>query len=246
MSDGYAQVMATGRVAAGESDEVWTPRTPRTGRCGVVLVHGSGNPQEFVDPVGQPSSLKLAAALAGAGIPCVAGDFGGQTWGNDTVLARIDAARAVLQGKFPTMRTDKVCLLGISMGGWAVTRYCELYPSKVAACVGLIPLCDGVAFYNANTGAVATEIGNAWGVTAPAALPPRADNAANASLAASVPWLAGYSSVDTTVLPAWVTAYTAAVGGTAIITDSTYGHSDQAVGGMPISTVGQFLAAHGA
>lgn len=248
MSLGYSVSTAVGRVAAGETDNIFRPRTPRQGTCGVILLHGSGNPQGFVDLTLQPSSVKLVAALASSGIPCIGGDFGYQAWGNDTVISRIDAAWTVLRGQFPQMRTDKVCLIGGSMGGWAVTRYCELYPTKVAACVGLIPLCDGVAFYqrNISNGPVTAQIAAAWGVAAGDPLPAAANNAANAASAASVPWLAGYSSVDQTVLPAWVTSYTAAVGGTAIVTDSTYGHSDQAIGGMPIDTVGQFLSAHGA
>lgn len=246
MSLGYAVDLAYQRVAAAETDSVFAPRTPRVGTVGVVLVHGSGNPHEFIDDLAQPSSVKLAAALAAAGIPCIAGDFGFQAWGNDTVLARIDAAWTVLKGLYPAMRTDKLALLGVSMGGAAVARYSQMHPERVACVVGLIPLFDLLAFYAANPGAVATEVGTAWGVTAPAALPAGASIAAGAHLAARVPLLAGYSTADVTVLPAWVTAYVAAVGGTAIVTDTTFGHSDQAVGGMPIATVGQFLAANGA
>lgn len=243
---GYSMLMATGRVAAGEADEIFAPRTPRQGTCGLVLVHGFNGPTGFIDPVNQASAMRLAAALAGAGIPCIAGDFGGNVWGNDTVLSRIDAAWAVLAAQFPTMRTDKICLLGQSMGGAAVTRYSQIHPDKVAACVGLIPVCDLVDLYTRNIDGFDTTIGTAWGVTPPTALPSTADIAGNAYLAASVPWLAGYSTVDAIALPSYVTTYTATVGGTAVVTDSTYGHSDAAVGGMPISTVGQFLATHGA
>lgn len=244
---GYHVSTSVGRVFAGETDEIWTPRTPRSGRCGVVMCHGSGNPQAGIDLTAQPSSVKLMAALASAGIACIAGDFGNQSWGNDTIMSRIDAAWTVLKAQFPAMRTDKLALIGGSMGGAATARYSQLHPDRVACHVGLIPLWDLLAFYAANPGAIATEVGAAWGVTAPAALPAGASIAAGASLAAGVPLLAGYSSVDTTVLPAWVTAYVAQIkNATAIITDSTFGHSDQAIGGMPISTVGQFLAANGA
>lgn len=246
MSFGYSVSTASGRVAPGEWDEIFTPRTPRKGTCGVVMCHGSGNPRAFIDPINQPSSVKLVAALAGAGIPCIGGDFGNQTWGNDTVVSRIDAAWSVLQSNFPDMRTDKICLIGGSMGGAAVAHYSQAYPNKVACVIGLIPLWDLTAFYTANTFGTQTEIATAWGVSPGAPLPARADIAANANLAAGIPTLAGYSTVDTTVLPQWVTSYTAAVGGTAIVTDTTYGHSDAAVGGMPINTVGEFLVANGA
>lgn len=243
---GYDVVTTKGQVAANELEEIFYPRTVRAGKRGCILLHGAGNPQAFIDATNQKSSVKLAAALASAGIPCIAGDFGvGDTFANDTVMARIDSAWTLLKAKFPTMATDKFFLLGGSMGGAAVARYSQLHPDRVAAVVGLIPLWDLVALYNLGGGTQAT-IAAAWGVTAPAALPSSADIAANASLAAGIPHLAGYSTVDTTVLPAWVTAYTAAVGGTAIITDTTTGHTDAAIGGMPIATVGQFLAAHDA
>lgn len=247
MSMGYTVAQAQGRVAAGEMDELWIPNSPRKGRCGVVLCHGSGAPQEYVDLASQPSSVKLAAALARAGIPCVAGDFGGQAWANDTAMSRVTAAWGLLQSKFG-VRSDKVCLVGVSMGGATAVRYCQLNPSKVAAMVGLIPLVDLVSFYNANVSGTQAQIAGAWGVTAPAALPASADIFRNALSGGSVPQLLGYSSVDQIVQPAWVQAYVSALGGwpTTIVTDSTYGHSDQAVGGMPIATAAQFLAANGA
>lgn len=246
MTLGYEQEFGFGRVAAGEYDQVFIPDSPHRGGFGVVLCHGSGNPRAWVDPVAQPASVRLAGELARAGIACIAGDFGGQTWGNDTILSRIDAAWAVLKTRVTSIRSDKLGLVGGSMGAAGAARYCQLHPERVAAMIGLIPLLDLTAFYAANPGAVANEVAGAWGVVAPAALPAGANIAANAALAKSVPLLAGYSTVDTTVLPAWVLAYVAAVGGTAMITDTTVGHSDQAIAGMPIPTAGQFLVRYGA
>lgn len=247
MGLGYSVSTAVGRVAAGEIDEIWTPTSPRRGRCGVVLCHGSGAWEEFIDLGAQPHSVVLAAAIATAGIPCVAGDFGGQAWGNDTAMSRITSAWGILQNQFGC-RNDKVCLLGASMGGATAARYTQLHPTQVACFVGLIPLLDLVAFYNNNVGGSQSEIAAAWGVTAPAALPASANIAANVQMAATVPLLAGYSSVDQTVQPAWVQAYVNALGSDAsmMVTDSTYGHSDQAIGGMPIPTAVQFLIKYGA
>jgi hypothetical protein len=246
MSFGYSVSTQVGRVAPGEVDQVWAPRSPRSGTCGVILCHGAGNPSEFIDLTTQPSSVILAAALASAGIPCISGEFGGNTWANNTALSRVDAAWTVLQGLYPTMRTDKLCLGGFSMGGATVARYSQTYPAKVAAVVGLIPLWDLVAFYTTNVGGFASEVAVAWGTTSPNPLPSAADVAGNASAAAGIPTLAGYSTADQFITPSWVTSYVAAVGGTAIVTDTTAGHADAAVGGMPIATVGAFLAAHGA
>lgn len=243
---GYSVVTAMNRIATGESDEVWRPRKVRDGRCGLILCHGAGTNGEYIDTVAQPSAVKLAATLASIGIPCVSGDLGGSlTFANDTSMTRIGQARTLLASQFPTIRTDKVCLLGISMGGALVARYSQLHPTEVAAVVGIIPAFD-LRYEYENVSAVAAEIGGAWGVTPPTPLPSAADLKATASLAAGIPLLAGYSTVDTTVIAQPVLDYVAAVGGTAIVTDSTFGHSDAAVGGMPIPTVAKFLVANGA
>lgn len=242
---GYSVSTAVGRVAPGEQDSVWAPRSPRRGRCGLILCHGSGSPAGFIDVVAQQASVRLAAALATAGIPCVAGDFAGQSWANDTAMTRIDQATALLRSSF-NVDPGKVCLLGASMGGALVARYSQLHPDRVAAVVGLIPLWDLTAFYAAASGPVQAEIATAWGVTAPAALPVGANIAAGAPAAKGIPTLAGYSTADTTVLPAWVTSYSATVGAAARVIDTTAGHSDAAIAGMPAATVGAFLAAAGA
>lgn len=246
MSHGYTLTHQTGRVGTGETDQVWAPRTPRTGTCGLILCHGATAPNEFIDLISQAASVRLAAALASAGIPCLSGTFGGDTFANDTAMTRIESAWTVLKGLYPAMRTDKVALLGVSMGGAVAARYSQLNPTKVAALVGIIPLWDIVALYAGNVGGLATSVATAWGVTAPAALPPEADIAANAAAAAGIPTLAGYSTADAFIDPAWVTTYATTVGATTTIIDTTSGHTDTTVGKMPIATVGEFLAAHGA
>lgn len=240
---GYSRSAGYGRIASGENDQVWIPRTPRSGKCGVILLHGSGNPNGYMDPVGQPASQRLAAALCAAGIPCVSGEMGGQTWANNTAMSRIDAAWDLLRTNAP-IRSDKVALVGGSMGGALGARYSQLYPAKVAAFVGLIPLLDLVGLYNANTSGVAAEIATAWGVTAPATLPPSADIAANVNLAAGIPAKFWYSGNDTIVLPAWVTNYATALGAEAIDV-GTNGHSDATIGQVPVPDVGKFLVANG-
>lgn len=242
---GYTLSHGLGRVQAGENDQIWDPRSPRRNTCGVVLLHGSNNPKAYVDLGAQPASVRLAAALATAGIPCIAGDARGQSWGNPAVQAWIDTAWGVLAARYPSMRTDKIALVAGSMGGAAAAGYAQAKPGKVAALVGLIPLLDLSAFYAANVGGTQAEVAAAWGVSTGAALPAAADIAANAGKQASVPTLLGYSTVDTTVLPAWVTAYGAKVSAQLVVTDTTAGHSDAAIAGMPVATVGKFLAAHG-
>lgn len=239
---GYNAGTAKGRVAANEVDTIFRPRTPLPVR-GVVLCHGAGAPTEYTDLATQAASVRLAAAIASAGFPCVAGEFAGDSWGNATAMARIDSARALLASTFPNMLTDKVLLLGVSMGGAVSVRYSQTKPAEVAGVVGIIPAFN-IRHLWENVAAVRASIGAAWGVAYPAALPAAADTLANAGLAADVPLLAGYSSVDTTVPPAATTSYADAVGGTASIIDTASGHSDATVGKMPVEDVLNFLWLH--
>jgi pimeloyl-ACP methyl ester carboxylesterase len=246
---GYAVESTVGRIQAGEIDYFWRPTNMRSKsgalKCGLIMLHGSGSPNEYVDPNNQAASVRLAAAIATAGIPCIAGDMGGQGWANDTVMSRITSAWTFMQTQY-SIRTDKVLLLGCSMGGSAVLRYAQLHPTNVAGVLGLLPLTDLVGFYTGNVGGSQAQIGTAWGVTAPAALPSAANIAGLYATAVGIPYLAAYSTVDTLVSATTVVNYAALVGGTTVVVDSTYGHSDAAIAGMPISQVISFLIANGA
>lgn len=238
---GYA--VKTYRLAD-DDVSVWMPRTPRSG-YGVVLAHGAGAPTQFMNLAAQAASVRLAAAIASAGIACIAGPFGGDAWGNDTALTAMDAARIDLVNHVPGLDTTKVLLLGVSMGGGAVARYSIENPALVAGVIGVIPAFN-YAYEWANVPAVRASLGAAWGVTYPAALPADADNLANAAAAAGIPLLAAYSTADTTVPAAGVEAYTAAVGGTNLVISTTLNHSDALVGLFDAGEAIRFLVANGA
>lgn len=229
---------------AGDAVSVFKPRTYRGG-YGVILAHGAGAPFEFTDLAAQPASVKLAAAIASAGIPCIAGPFGSDAWGNDTAQAKMEAARLELPNHVPGLVTSKILLLGVSMGAGAVARYSINNPSLVAGVVGIIPAFD-YAYEWANVPAVRASMGAAWGVTYPTPLPVGADNLTNCAAAVGIPLLAGYSTADTTVPAAGVIAYTDAVGGTKLVISTTLDHSDALVALMPAATVIQFLSTNGA
>lgn len=245
---GYSAVSATGRVTVGETDTIWTPRSPRAGTCGVILVHGSGAPKQFTDVVQQPSSVTLAATIAGTGIPCIAAEFGGDAWANNTCMTGIDAAWTTLKAAFPLMRTDKVCLVGVSMGGGAVARWSQLHPTSTAAAVGIIPAFNLKYEYDNIPGVVAA-IEAAWGFTGSGNYPAAADTLANASAASGVPIKAFYSSNDTTVPSAGITQYINAVGASPasdMVDVGALGHTDAAVGAVNTTTLIRFLADNGA
>lgn len=243
---GYTADNAVGRVVAAEYDTIWRPRTPRVGTCGLVLLHGQSNPRAYMDSA-QIASVRLAAALASSGIPCIAAEMHGNSWATDQSMTDITTAWGVLKAAYPAMRTDKVCLLGASMGAALGTRYTQLNPSSVAATVGIIPAYDPKAIYiNNNVGDAAMEA--AWGFSGLGAFPDALDLGPKANLATSVPILTGYASNDSVVPAASVTAYHTAAGGDPanIVNVGALDHTDAAIAAMPIATIARFLVAHGA
>ena len=226
---------------------IWRPRTPRAGRRGVLLMPGQGNPTMYVSGTIQAASMRMAAALAGAGIPCITSAFGGNSWANDAAMTAMTNAWAALRAAFPGMPSDKVCLYGTSMGAAQITRYAQLNPTKVAALVGIIPAYDPKAAYiNGDIGDAAMEA--AWGFSGLANFPTGLDLASHAEDAEGIPILTGYASNDDLVSAASVTAYHTAVGGLPgnLVNLGALGHTDPAIAAMPVAKVGKFLAEHGA
>lgn len=244
---GYFVDSKLGRVQSGETDSIWHPTSPWAG-CPVVLLHGAGEPANFLHATSQMSSVKVAAYLAKNGIPCISGDFGGAyTFANDTNMSRITSAVSAIRAEYPNCRQDKVVLLGVSMGGGAAERWAQLNPTQVAGIVGHIPAYDLDDIYQNNRAGLRSLIGTAWGVTYPTALPAGANYKNSAATVASIPHLLGYSSADTLILPATVTAYAAGLTSPQlVVTDTTFGHSDQAVGGLNIDTILNFIKTNAA
>lgn len=228
-------------VLSGQAFSVWIPRTYRGG-YGVMLCHGAGAPFEFTTLNGQSASVRLAAAIASAGIPCFAGPFASDAWGNDTAIGLMDDALAEFPNHIPGLDTAKILLLGVSMGAGGAARYSILNPTTVAGVVGIIPAFN-YAYEWDNVPAIRASLGAAWGVTYPTPLPSDADNLANSAAAVGIPLLAGYSTADTTVPPTGVEEYVDAVDGTKLVLSTTVNHSDAAVALMPHDVVIQFLVA---
>lgn len=236
--------MAGYAVTRGATYTTFVPRTPRAGKRGVILCHGAGAGNEYLDATGQVSSVRLAAAIAAAGIACIAGLMDGDTWANDTAMTDVDNAWTSLQST-AGVASDKVCVIGVSMGGAVALRWAMTRAGKAACVVGIIPASDISDIYTNNRGTYQASIATAWGVTAPAALPAGANLPAQA-VAGAFPYQAYYSSADMIVIPSTVTTLATALGGTATIVDTTAGHSDATVGKVDIPTVVQYLVRNGA
>jgi pimeloyl-ACP methyl ester carboxylesterase len=236
---GYAAVSRTGGVFAAELDTVWyaLPKA-EAGTVPVVLCHGASVVDTFTRSVA-PNAVNLAARIARAGIPCIAGAFGGDTWGNSTGVSRINAALTYLNAQTGSS-TTRCHVLGISHGSMLATMYAAAHPEKVASVTGFIPCSNLDAHYQSDSPAGSrASIGTAWGVTYPTALPAGANalTAAAVIAAAEIPYRLYYSTVDAFVATADVLALAAAAGGEAIAIDTVNGHLDATVGLLPVETL---------
>lgn len=243
---GFSTETRLSRVVTGERDTVWYPRTPRHGKCGIILFHGQSNPNMFKDTT-QLASVRLADTLASVGVPCIAAEMRGNAWANNQAISEVPAYFNLLKADFPNMRTDKYIALGISMGAAFVARLTQNTPNSVAAAVGIIPAYDPLAIYNyGNVGDAAME--TAWGFSGVGNFPDVLNLGPKAALASSVPLLTGYASNDSLVPASSVTAYHALAGGAPenVINVGALEHTDAAIAAVPITTIARFLAANGA
>lgn len=219
---GYKLTTGFGNITAGEYDNVWAPTVRRSG-YGVVLLHGAGASQEFVD-VTRLHSIRTPSWLGWAGIPMVAGEMGGDTFASDVTM--VDDAIDWMGAVMPDLDTSKVHLIGISMGGAVGLRYAIENPSRVASYTGVIPLLNIQSAYTTNYGSLRAQIEAAWGVTYPAALPAGAAiHTGAAALNGVIPSRVYYAGNDTVIDPAVTQAVAATMGATAVDL-GTNGHSE--------------------
>ncbi len=107
--------------------------------------------------------------IAQHGYSAAATDHGYASWGNDSAL---DAAEAMValctSGAWapPAGDSGRVALVGISMGMLTATRYALAHPDRIAALIGIVPVCNLGDFYTRNTG-LRDQICTAHGVATP-------------------------------------------------------------------------------
>ena len=198
---------------AAERCAVWRHRLHRDpiGRIPVVFAHGVlGSHLTGLDPQFD-DTLRW---LAHAGYPVLAPDLNGAgPFGNQGFLDAIDQAVAWSAAEYGT-RTDKVGIVGQSMGGLALT-WCHQNPGRLAAAVFHLPVAQLAAFRVRNPVGLGGAVESAYGGTAGynAALPvhdPMQNTAAFAPIADRIRiW---YSTTDTVVIPAEVTGFATAAG----------------------------------
>jgi pimeloyl-ACP methyl ester carboxylesterase len=211
---GIVTTYGVGQYASGYASEAHTAvwdRAYKSGGRGMIFGHlATGNSQYLV---GQAGMLPIDAALASFG-PIMAGDFGGDQWGNSEAQTLVGDAWAWLKSQYGA-KTDRVVLIGLSMGALNVLNWARANPTLVKAIVLFYPVVNLQAMYN-GTGGASNEFESSIN-TAYGGVPNYStyDPASNASSYTGVPIRMYYSTADTTVGTANQTAFESAVGGSA-------------------------------
>lgn len=209
----------TGRT--GELISVWTGRSP-AGKVPVILCHGFGaDATQWYDRPDQNFGIARAcgeADLAAFGPDLGLGTNGLYNWGHDDTVATdqaIDDAIVWAAATYGT-RTDKVGIYGTSMGGTCL-GWCWRNPGRLTAAAFTIPAVALQGIHDRNPLGLASFIETAYGGLAGlvAAYPTHDPSHPNntAQLAAIADRIrVWYSSNDTVIAPAEVTAFAMATG----------------------------------
>lgn len=141
-------------TAPGEVYYLWEPVTgARAGRRLILFHHGTGGETMIIEPTvaARSNARAVLAQLVSLGYAILSCDYGGaQTFGNTNNMTKISAALTWAAGL--GFRTDKVGLIGESMGHSSLYVWGCQNPSKVAALVGYIPGADLDSTYANMTG----------------------------------------------------------------------------------------------
>jgi alpha-beta hydrolase superfamily lysophospholipase len=146
------------------------------------------------------------------GLPIISAKYGGQVWGNDTAQTRVGDAIAYMTGGEFNAKTDKVLLLGVSMGGMLALNWARANPSKVAAIILFYPAVN-LQWIHDNGGAATTEAAYGGSLASFNAAVAAHDPLQHTAEYAGVPIQMWYSDADTVVGTANQQAFLAAVSG---------------------------------
>lgn len=237
---GHWSTYGVGRYQAAESDLLIAPQVPN-GRRTVLYDHGAGG----TGAAGVDSSLTgQFPLLQGLGemFPVLGADLGGATtWGNATAQTRAETLRAYAGTAFG-LPNGKVHLLGASMGALTALQYAKANPSKVASIALIIPALDLDYAYQNNIGGHQADIGTAWGVSFPTALPAAAKVLDDTSSWDAIPVKIWYVTNDVYTPTASSTTFIANAGATGVSLGAL-GHTEAAIAAVPVGDVAAFFGA---
>lgn len=154
-----------GRIHAAERDMVMNPSDYSGNNYACILVHGveaSGGAWDWM--TASPQRWPIVRTLVDTCALCtISADLGGSaTWGNSTLVSRLDEAFAFTQ-TLPQVKKGKVVLAGQSMGGLNMLNWARANKAKVAAVVGVIPVTNmNTAIANGFSTQIAAAYGGAY------------------------------------------------------------------------------------
>lgn len=202
----------TNNVVSGESGFKLRPKNylaPNT-RRGLLYAHGAGSDYREGLTYGAIKNILFDTAIDRL---VVGSDFAGNGWGNNASMSRMTTAydHAVAQGA----KSDKVAVMGLSMGGQNSLVWAAENPSKVSCIVLAIPVIDVTDIHTNNRGGSAASINSAYaggwsqGVYGTAKNPL---TLAQAGAFAQIPILLMYGTGDTLCLPSKAEEFAGIVG----------------------------------
>jgi pimeloyl-ACP methyl ester carboxylesterase len=258
-----------GEVIAGEGLCTFLPRSWTAGDSrAVIFCHSlGGTALQGSTPDVTPGSAKFINGIAKK-FPVVVTDLGGPgTCGNADAVAAIGLAKTWAE-TYLGADSGSALLAGASMGGWAMLNYAA--DNAVGAVVGVNPRISLADVRNNNrpNGWTGTSqnvpfntdtINAAWGLAAnstgdyPAhgsslvALPAGADPNTRTAELVGLRALYYYASDDPTMLPSILATHVANIGPPAVARSvGALGHSDAAIGAVPVDDVIDWFLAAGA
>lgn len=238
---GFSASGRLGGYSPSEINVLFAPRHTITSRRAFVYAHGaSGSGMQAMDGQAQAGVTRVCAALARAGFVGLSGDFGGATtFANDTFLTAMEGGINTLLAS-GQCASDKVILVGASMGMMLASRYAMEHPTKVAGMIGLIPGIDIEDIRTRDALASRAMINTGWGLPVGSYIggadqtpvPTRGKplDSANLSAVAAIPTHLFYSTADTVATSAAVDTYAAGRANvTKHVVSSSLDHSDAAI-----------------
>lgn len=147
-------------TAPAEKYRVWLPKqfNRDATRRAIIFTHGAGQTMDDLT-IHEPCFQTWANM---GFVVCAADLGGGHTWGNDDSIAAIDRYWAFLKRNY-RVKSDKIVLAAMSMGGTTAFNWAHNNPTKIAAIHAVLPLLDLEWFYGTDFLGSHTEIDDAYG-----------------------------------------------------------------------------------
>jgi len=150
-----------GRAYANERDVVVRNKDRQSSYQGVLYVHGSeGGDGGSSQWMGIKTRWPVMRAVGEKCLMVCADLSGNQTWGNDTAISRLSAARTYMRG-IAGVKQGRVNILAQSMGATTALAWAAANPTLVGRIVLMIPVIN-LSDVHANSSMYRPYINAAW------------------------------------------------------------------------------------